>query len=403
VPFADSSRAIGAVTQLLVDRIVGITKHNVTVGRSEPPSGSSSISNPRLNLFLFEAQFDPHLRNVALDEGQEPPLWLVLRFLITPFDDDGESDTAAAHRILGDGLRALQSVAYVPLAGLSPQDMAALKPNPEPLKISFHETSVDLLSKLMQGTDEKYRFSMAFEIRPIMIAPASPAAYSLLIGVDYTQQPAAERADLGQNLVVEPSLGPVIESVSPTDFQAGDAPVRLEGQDLEASGIKVQLGPVELPLDFDGSGRPQFNPSKAKLDGASISAGSHPLTVFRTLPGSKKRRSNMLVANLLPHLGSVVRVAPANAGELPELELSGFHLGGTGDDVVVALYQSGDVLRSFDHVTDAPPSSTGAAAPPAQTKRRVKLTSPPIPAGKYNVIVRVNGQQARQSPEVMLP
>ena len=36
---------------------------------------------------------------------------------------------------------------------------------PEPLKLSFDGAGVDLLSKVMQGTDERYRLSMAFQVR----------------------------------------------------------------------------------------------------------------------------------------------------------------------------------------------------------------------------------------------
>ena len=31
--------------------------------------------------------------------------------------------------------------------------------------------------------------SICFEVRPVMIAPADPPNYSLLVGVDYTQDP----------------------------------------------------------------------------------------------------------------------------------------------------------------------------------------------------------------------
>jgi len=46
------------------------------------------------------------------------------------------------------------------------------------MKITFDNATTELLSKVMQGTDEKYRFSAAFEVRPVMIAgttPPSPA------------------------------------------------------------------------------------------------------------------------------------------------------------------------------------------------------------------------------------
>ena len=230
MPLADSSRAIGAVTTLLSDRIEGITSHNVTVGRPEPPSANGGLSNPRLNLFLYEALFDATLRNTPLDDGQDAPLWLVLRFLLTPFDSAGESDTALAFGVLGDGLRALQQVAYLPLTGLQPTDLAALDVNPERLKVTFTESPASLLTSLMQGSEDRYRFSMSFEVRPIMIAPATPASYALLVGVDYTAPPPGTRGDRGLGITVEPTLGPVIERVVPASFKPGDPPVQDRGR-----------------------------------------------------------------------------------------------------------------------------------------------------------------------------
>ena len=390
MPLADSSRAIGAVTGLLTQRIELLTGHNVTVGRPEPPSANGGITNPRLNLFLYEAVFDPNLRNTPLDEGQDAPLWLVVRYVMTPFDDEGESDTADAYRVLGDGLRALQSLALLPVAGLQPEDQAALDPNPQQLRLTFNEAPSSLLSSLMQGTDEKYRFSMCFEVRPLMIAPAAPAAYSLLIGVDYTGAPGAEAANGGVGLSVEPTLGPVIDRVTPSSFKAGDPPVRIDGTDLDIGGLAVQLGPVLLPLTLDAARNAVFDPTKAALSGTAISASSHPLTVVRTLSTGRRRSSNIAVVNLLPELG-------AAAFDQGEIDLQGFHLGTADDDVVVGLYRNGATVRSYDDVVDA------AGAPPAQTHRRVKLAPPALPGGAYRVVLRVNGQQARQSPEVTLP
>ena len=396
---ADSSRAIGAVTGLLTERIEHLTSHNVTVGRPEPPSANGGIENPRVNLFLYEALFDPHLKNTPLDEGQEAPLWLVLRYLVTPFDETGESDTTGAFSILGDGLRALQALAYLPVTALSAEDQAALDANPEQLTVTFGEASSSLLSNVMQGSEEKYRFSMTFEVRPVMIAPVSPAAYSLLVGIDYTAPPPGLQSDGGVAISVEPTLGSVIERVTPTSFRAGDPPVRIEGRDLDQDGLQVQLGPVLLPLTRDAAGNRVFDPTTATLGGDAISAASHPLSVLRTLSTGRKRASNLVVVNLLPALSAVTHVPadPQVPEDLPELDLRGFHLGAGEDDTIVALYRDGATVRSFDDVVDAP------GAPPAQTHRRARLGPPALPAGAYRVIVRVNGQQARESPEVTIP
>lgn len=398
MPLADSSRAIGAVTGLLGDRIESLTSHNVTVGRPEPPSANGGIANPRLNLFLYEALFDPHLRNTPLDDGQEAPLWLVLRYLVTAFDDAGESDTSAAFRILGDGLRALQALAVLPLTGLSPEDQTALDPNPELLRLTFNEASSDLLSKLMQGSDEKYRFSMNFEVRPVMIAPVSPADFGLLVGVDYTAPPPGVREDRGVALSVEPTLGPLIERVEPASFKPGDPPVRVAGEDLQLEGLAVQLGPVLLGLVPDPAGGAVFEPTAAALHGDAISAGSHPLSVVRTLLSGRKRSSNLVVVGLLPELTAASHIAadPNDPDDVPKLELEGQLLGGEADDVFVALYRDGASVRSFDDVVDGP------GAPPAQTLKHVRLGAPPVAAGTYRVLLRVNGQQARQSPEVTI-
>src|SRR5437764_720408 len=109
----NTGRGIGAVTQTLRERLtttLGTAVDQVTVGRPEHvPINVGS----RLNLFLYEIHHDESLRNESLDEGQPPPLWLVLRYLITAFDDTGESDTIEAHEILGQGLRALDTLNFL--------------------------------------------------------------------------------------------------------------------------------------------------------------------------------------------------------------------------------------------------------------------------------------------------
>ena len=76
---ADTAKAIGAVTDAISQRLGTKTGLAVTVGRPEPTLPVTS--GDRLNLFLYEIQFDASLKNVSLDEGQRPPLWLVLKYL----------------------------------------------------------------------------------------------------------------------------------------------------------------------------------------------------------------------------------------------------------------------------------------------------------------------------------
>lgn len=409
---AESGKAIGKISELLRQHLNAVTNVPVTVGRPEPPTTTTngSLPAPRLNLFLYEALFDPHLRNTALDAGQPPPLWLVLRYLITSFDEASDSDSVGAQEALGEAIRALQGLSFIPFdtiplpaaLGIQP----ALEDNPETLKITFRETPADRLAQLMQGTDEKYRFSMGFEVGPVMIATADPPAYDLLVGVDYTQATPQVIGDAGVQIPVLPTLGPVISAVSPARFEPG-ATLTIRGSSLNTSGLVVQLGPADLGITAQRPDRVQCAVNGAIPEGEVISAGSHPLAVAQVLPDGKRRSSNLLIADLAPVLTAAVpdgvtRVDAADPASdvFGAIDLEGVLLGTDGDDAVLALYRDGAVVQMVTTFTDVPAAPPGA---PAQTQRRAAMTEDDaVPPGRYRVILRVNGQQARMSPTVTL-
>ncbi|MDQ4044106.1 MAG: DUF4255 domain-containing protein, partial [Chloroflexota bacterium] len=295
---ADTGRAIGAVTELLDLRLTTRTTLNVSVGR--PESAGGGVANPRLNLFLYEAQFDPSLRNVSLDEGRPAPLWLVLRYVMTAFDAGGDSDTTEAHTLLGRGLSALQEFGFLHLSATTPATvLSALQDNPEPLKVTFDETPSDLLSRLMQGTDEVYRFSLGFQVRPVMIATGEPPSYSLLVGVDNTVDPAVEIGEEGINIVINPSMGQEITNVEPAFIEATGT-LTIEGIDLHFPDTRVRIGPAEMTITEQRQDKLTCTLPATVAAGGVMSAGSHPLFVVRTLPNGRQRTSNLLVVHLQP-------------------------------------------------------------------------------------------------------
>ncbi|MCP4117237.1 MAG: DUF4255 domain-containing protein [Desulfobacteraceae bacterium] len=408
---SDTGKAMGKVTQLLVDRLGIKTGLTVAEGRPEPPS--TGTSDHQLNLFLYEASFDPSLRNVALEPGQPEPLWLVLHYLLTAFDGDGNSDTIGAHENMGVGIRALQELNFLSLESpVDPDILRSLGENPEPLKITFDEIPSDSLSKLMQGADEKYRFSMGFQVRPVMIATGQPPSYSLLVGVDYTQTPREIIGEEGIDIQVIPSLGPRITRISPARFELHDT-LTLFGTDLHLSGLSVRLGSRVLPVTGQWPDRVECSVNGDLAAGGVISAGSNPVSVVRTLPTGRMRSSNLLVGDLLPSLsGAEVDTAsfalasppPAAARVFGNIDLFGRLLAGEDDDILVALYRDGQVVKMMDeefNFTLAQPPS-----PPVPPWARIRLEmkeADAVPPGRYRIILRVNGQQAKNSPEVELP
>jgi Pvc16 N-terminal domain len=398
---ADTARAIGAITDALSQRLNDRSGLAVTVGRPEP---DPTAAGKRLNLFLYEAHFDESLKNVPLDDGQRPPLWLVLKYLMTAFDDLKNSDSIQAYEYLGQGIRALQELSVLPLTpGLPGSVLAPLSDNPEAVKITFDEAPVDLLSKVMQGADEKYRLSIAFQLRPIMIAPAEVPSYSLLVGVDYTT--LTEIGEAGIHIPVIPSLGPTIETVSPVSFELGST-VTLTGTDLHLGNLSVHLGPVVLPITMQQPDRLQFVVRDDIATPDVISAGSHTISVGLQLPGGRIRSSNLLVGHLAPEINTAsisgavqhVTTAPPPVGwSFATIVITGRLLGKDADDFYLALFRDGETVKLFDALTDTSPPGS-----PQTSRQFVMQKADAVPPGKYLVLYRVNGQQARQSPEIDL-
>lgn len=383
---ADTGTAIGAVTRLLQDYLI---RDGFEVAIGKPEDASKADSNAKLNLFLYETTIDPHLRNVSLHDGEAPPLWLVLKFLLTAFDADQRSDTASAHELLGRGMSALQALSFLRLDPLVPPAVSrALEDNPEPLKLTFDDANVDLLSRVMQGSDERYRLSVAFQVRPVMIVPDILPRAALLVGVDYHTTPETIIGRDGVQVSVIASMGARVERIEPDRFEAG-ASLTLFGQDLGASDMEVVLGDVMLHIVERQPDRLVVIAEGASGTpiggGTTLSAGEMPIVVRRRLSPLRTRSSNLLAARLLPSVSSAALVGGT-------LQLHGLLLGAADDDVLVLFCRAADgatVLLIDTAVTAADQKTltvTGAAAA--------------LGPGTYRVLVRVNNQQAKASPSV---
>ncbi|MNQ40649.1 hypothetical protein D3C85_543080 [compost metagenome] len=358
----------------------------------KPEDAANIDSNEKLNLFLYETAFDPQLRNLSLRDGEPPPLWLVLKFLLTAFDVGESSDTAAAHDLLGRGMAALHELSFLPLDPLVALDVRlALEHNPEPLKLSFDESGADLLAKTMQGAEERYRLSVAFQVRPVMIVPASLPRGALLVGVDYSTTPETLIGREGVQVAVIPSMGSRLDRVEPARFEAG-ATFTLHGEDLNPSNLEVMLGNVQLSVVERQPQRlvviAEGSAGSPIASGTTLSAGEMPLVVRRRLSPTRTRSSNLLAARLLPTLDSAALVGG-------DLHLQGTLLGTDSDDLMVLFYREADgvTLHLFDEATTAADQQSLVVADAAAA----------VPAGSYRVILRVNNQQAKASPRVVVP
>jgi hypothetical protein len=394
--FADTYQAIEAITQLLSDQLQKETGLQVYAGRLENTLAQSGIN--KYNLFLYEVGFDASLKNVSLDERMTPPLWLVLKFLVTAVDDTNETDTPVALRHLGKALAALQDLSFLRLAQTEPDWVKnALKDNPEELKITFDEITIDLLSKLVQGSDAKYRLAMGFQVRPVMVVSQSQLpAFSLLVGVDYTQTPAQViAAKDAVTIDVLAGLGPQLLRVSPEALEPQED-LTLWGLDLNLTNAFPTLAgkPLALKDPLKTAEACLVCSPQALITAEKLSAGQYPVAVVQNLDHGRKRSSQQVFARLLPRLDSTPVFTPLTDPDYGSLALTGELLGGAGDDILLALYRDGQVKKIFQNFT-----TTSDQKSLLLTLQKLDA---PLP-GTYRLILRVNGQQARISPEVVLP
>lgn len=378
-----STEAIGAVSDLLSTRISArLSNLPVLVGR---PSDAADVQGTRcLNLFLYRVAFDAQMRNTPVDAGQQPPLWLVLHYLISAFDSLHESESSAAHRLLGQGLVALQELNFL----RPPVSMQALTRNPEPLKITFDDADPELLSKLYNGNDELFRLSAAFQVRPVMLATDAAPAYAPLV--------TSVGPPLNPGVAVLPSMGARLTALEPARFQAGEE-VTLRGLDLGGYDTILLGGTAVVPLAGQPGDRGDVMRFRLPAN-TPIAAAGYAVTVSRTLPSGHLMTSSPVLGELMPVLSAVALsgpLTPANGNPGSPLfgsfTVTGAQFGGPSESIFAALYRDGAAQVQLEPSAPATATSVTFTVPSALA----------LPAGSYRVLLRVNGQQAVNSPELL--
>ena len=394
MPLAQTGTAVGDVSRFLAGLLTTALWNvppnpKITVQRPQAEPQAGNQTQPRINLFLYEVDIDGAMRNISLTSGTQPPLWLVLRYLVTGFDGNGDSDTPESHDLMGMAIQVLMGVGDI----FPPQaSYTSLSDNPEPLKITFDQATPELLSRLMQGPDDKFRCSAAFQVRPVLIAEPLPPSGLQLVGVNYVLGKKIGLAGV-QNFVL-PSLGPVLAGAEPPAVELGDT-FTLSGDGLDASGICVNFGPTTLIPNMQ---QPQsLAVAVTGLDPTIISAGQIPVSVRQTLASGLSISSGSVSVSLLPTISGVTIVTIAavsvtNPKVYGTILFTGMFLGGASDYVEFALVSNGTVAVLLD---TPDPSFT---PPGDQTQQQFAMTTAnAVPPGLYFVILRVNGQQAKQA------
>lgn len=203
-----------------------------------PPHDVAPSQDPRVNVFLYQAEIDGALRNtdpVNTTPGQygHPALPLVLHYLITPYAAD--ADDVVAHRLLGGALQALHSH---PL--LTATDLADVAPysdvhqQVESVRIVWQPLNDKDIYSLWSIFQAPYRISVAFEVRVVLIDSLSTGTAPL---------PVLRRGAAGRGPVVGASVGypELVGFTAPLGQQAARSGeiVTLHGSTLGATTVTV--------------------------------------------------------------------------------------------------------------------------------------------------------------------
>jgi len=411
-----SGKAIGSLTELIKNHILnawdnssGLPKPNVTIGR---PEALEDTQGARLNIFLYQLNLDPFLRNTSLGPARPIPVWLVAKYILTAFDNKHESDTMDALLYLGEGIRILASLTTITL----PQNISLpeLERNPETLKLTIEDVGVELLSRIMQGPDQKYRSSTGFEIRPIMIESSSPPSYSLLVGMDYTKDPIMKIGEEGIKIDIESFfIQPVIVGIERQKFEFGET-FYVEGKNLDIADLSIYLGSLELDIISQKKDILECKIDLSEIDDENlIVAGNYPIYLTQHLTGTKIRKSNIVIGSLIPKVDSAtpnsleIVADPITAQEFikkGDIDILGNLLGrqneNVKDDVVAGLFRDGKTTNVLTEFT-AIPSTQPGELPQRNVILHIQISDKVVPE-IYRLIYTVNGQQAMNSPEVRL-
>ncbi|MFC5148208.1 DUF4255 domain-containing protein [Streptomyces aureoversilis] len=235
------SDAVAAVTSALhVVLSKALSGPGVRVTSKTPDEAAADHQFPAtLNLFLYRTTIDGGWRNTdppgtRPGETGRPALPVVLHYLLTPYTTDDPQGLVAL-QILGAAMAALHDHSelgpddYDKEAGLGDAHL-----QPEPVRITPVDLSVDDMSKLWSAFQSHYRVSVAYEARIVLLDSARPARAPL---------PVVRRGAEGRGPEAAPDPAdpsPVLTGVTPQAATVTDELV-LTGSRLDAGTPVVHL------------------------------------------------------------------------------------------------------------------------------------------------------------------
>jgi hypothetical protein len=372
------ARAIEAVTQTLrwligtgLGRHQHGVAHSVQVVAMPPDQAQNNGNDVALNLFLYQAQVDAALRNqqppmLVPGETGEPPLPLVLHYLLTPYVRNGED--ATAHHVLGIALQTLNDnvvLTRAQLADIAPYSDVAKQI--ERIRISWQPLEEKDIFSLWSIFSSPYRLSVAFEVRVVLIDSKRPPRTQLPV----LTRGAGDRGPSANANVDSPfpALTAALAPGSQPSALIGDT-VTLHGANLTASTVRVL---VDHPLLTD----------PIPVTPTSTSGTEVAFTVPDTVPAGAATVALGLSTDTPETLTNAVPlpIAPKITSPMPA------SVAGTGSLTITCT----PPVRPGQHALLLLAEHAIAATPIAATTGSLTFAAQGVPAGEYLTRLRIDG------------
>jgi hypothetical protein len=382
------------------------------------PNSGGFVKN-RIYLVLYDIVLDPSLRNVPLSDNLPPPMWLILKYILISHYDEHypkrptTKEDFDSFNKLGKIMSALHYINYLSIPSSYPWILNALKDNPEHLKLTFDQNLPEIFSKIISNFSDKYFSSIAFQIRPVLIASSGVPTSMFQVGIDYTQEILQDKpVDISVNIF----SFPVINSIFPLKFEgkmeenkdfwfeAEKLRIVIKGKKLNLQNPMLKIGQEFYAVD---NNKVDDNRVECEINyddfRKNFTVGSYPLFLFQkdATTNSLTNVSNAKTLNFLPYISSTKAISKT------ELELKGRLLGNDEDSFIVAFYDT-NAKKIVEEINGSKLVKNFTISPDNKSLKikiiRENDSSVGLVSGKsYLIFLRINNHQAREARKVTIP
>jgi hypothetical protein len=303
----------------------------------EQTDGAPVAEGARINVFLYQIQESPQLKNydlpglgTAMAYGA-PPLSLNLNLMLTAYGSEVEEENGlnemVAQFLLGSAMRVLHDYPIITAQTQTQREPFgqpilhdSLRRADEQIKLSLDPITLEDLTKVWTALTIPYRLSVAYTVSVVRIESQATRRYPRLVGEPPLAGPGIvavplDRPGIDAVAVRRPGDPPGSERAFPY-ARVGDTLI-IHGRNFNCT-IEVDLNGLIITVEPSSATRIEVEIPDTSLNGTTIppesrlQPGAQPVEALAAIEGLEnfRLRSNRVLFMLVPLVSSITTVAP---------------------------------------------------------------------------------------------